>query len=239
MTFPRPLTRQSTAEILDGSSWTDEELRLNLRDIRRVNRFGGGTAAVVRELPALTDDISPKQSITILDVATGSADIPIAIAEWAATRNRVVQLTVSDWSEEILAVARVQVGARPGFEFARFDARALSLPDRSVDLALCSMALHHFEPDEAVLVLAEMKRVARIGCVVNDLTRSRSGHLTAIATSRLFTRNRLTRHDAPLSVLRAYTVHELTDLLAKAGWDGATVQRRPLFRMTAVWKSGL
>ena len=80
-----------------------------------------------------------------------------------------------------------------------------------------------------------MHRLARRGFVVNDLVRGRAGYATAWLTSRLFTRNRLTRHDAPLSVLRAYTPPELEGLLARAGISGAIVRRHPLFRMTAVW----
>ena len=57
-----------------------------------------------------------------------------------------------------------------------------------------------------------MHRVARVGFIVNDLRRSRTGHLAAWVAARLTTRNRLTRNDAPLSVLRAYTPDELAGL---------------------------
>lgn len=234
----RQIPRQHKAEILDGQSWRPGELRVNLRDIRRVNRWGGGTAAILTELPGLLHDISPEHEVSILDLATGSADIPIAVRRWALKAGRRVRLIASDWSEEILAVARERVADLGTIEFATYDAQAVPLYDRSVDITLCSLALHHFEPDDAVQVLAEMKRLSRVGCVVNDLVRSRAGYATAVATSRLLTRNRLTRHDAPLSVLRAYTPTELSDLLTQAGWESATIKRRPLFRMTAVWRRG-
>jgi hypothetical protein len=229
------LKREHRLELLDGTSWNRDELRANLRDIRRVNRLGGGTTAILRELPVLLNDISPERSLRILDLATGSADIPLAIAQWAAKRKRRVCLIASDWSADIIAVAKDRVGNHAAIEFATYDARAVPLPDRSVDITLCSLALHHFAPDEAVRVLTEMKRLSRVGCVVNDLVRSRAGHAVAVVTSRLLTRNRLTRHDAPLSVLRAYTPTELDALLFEAGWEGAQVRRHPLFRMTAVW----
>jgi len=221
---------------LDGETWTLEELRSNLRDIRRVNRLGGGTSAVMRELPSLFHDISPERTVEVLDVATGSADIPLAIAKWANRNRRQIRLIVSDWSEDVLTIAKEEVGDRVGFQFSRLDAREVQLPDQSVDIVLCSLALHHFDPANAVRVLAEMKRISRVGCLVNDLVRSRSGHLAAIMIAKLLTQNRLTRHDAPLSVLRAYTDEELRSLLVEAGWEGALVQRRPLFRMTAVWR---
>jgi len=76
--------------------------------------------------------------------------------------------------------------------------------------------------------------LARHGFVLNDLARSWHGYAGAWLSSRLATRNRMTRHDAPLSVLRAYTPAELRNLLVRAGIHGAVVRRRPLFRMTAV-----
>ena len=62
-----------------------------------------------------------------------------------------------------------------------------------------------------------MGRVARRGIVVNDLLRGRGAWLGAWLLSHLATRNRYTRNDAPLSVRRAYTVGELTSLIAAAG----------------------
>jgi hypothetical protein len=62
-----------------------------------------------------------------------------------------------------------------------------------------------------------MARVARLGVVLNDLVRGRRSWLGAWLLTRAMTRNRFTRHDAPLSVRRAYTIDEMTALLAAAG----------------------
>jgi len=41
----------------------------------------------------------------------------------------------------------------------------------------------------------------------------------------------MTRHDAPLSVLRAYTPDEALDLARQAGWKNPRVRRTRFFRM--------
>jgi len=74
-------------------------------------------------------------------------------------------------------------------------------------------------------VLREMARVARIGVIVDDLLRSRLGYLGARLMRTLLTANRLTRHDGPLSVRRAYRPSELAELLRRAGI-------RPLCQLT-------
>jgi hypothetical protein len=94
--------------------------------------------------------------------------------------------------------------------------------------------LHHFAPADAVRVLREVDRLARYGFVVNDLRRSRAGFAAAWLAAHLTTANRLTRNDAPLSVLRAYTPAELRELLAQAGIQDVLVAKHAWFRMAAV-----
>lgn len=231
--------RREATELMDEPGQDPVELAANLRDIRRVNRLGGGTAAVLSELPALLSLVPPDREASVLDLGTGSGDIPLAIARWGRRHRRQVRIVASDFSDDILAAASPVVAGEPAIELAHYDARAVHLPDRSFDVVLCSMTLHHFPPDDAVAVLSEMHRLSRHGFVLNDLARSWHGYAGAWLSSRLATRNRMTRHDAPLSVLRAYTPTELEDLLARAGILGAPVRRRPLFRMTAVHQPSL
>ena len=219
---------------MDLGDYDAGELAANLRDIRRVNRLLGGTKTVVRYLPGLVRGLPADRPITLLDLATGSADIPVAISRWARRNGRRFEITASDSSDDMLTIADAHVAGDPAITLARHDARAVQLPDKAFDLVVCSLSLHHFPPDEAVDVLREMERLARIGLIVNDLRRGHVGFAAAWVASRLTTRNRLTRNDAPLSVRRAYTPSELADLLRRAGIAGATVSTHPWFRMAAV-----
>lgn len=234
--FLRPMARSEQDELLDGTVYTPAELKDNFRDIRRVNQLLGGTSTILRHLPSLLRHIPDTRPAAILDLASGCADIPIAISQWAKRRGQPVAIVASDVSDAILALAEAAIGADPDIDLARYDARAISLPDRHVDIVLCSLALHHFPPDEAVQVLREMARLSRTGFILNDLRRSRPGYAAAWAAARLTTRNRLTRNDAPLSVRRAYTPHELDGMLRRAGITDATISTHPWFRMAAAWR---
>ncbi|MFN8594330.1 MAG: methyltransferase domain-containing protein [Thermomicrobiales bacterium] len=228
--------RSDAPELLDAQGHDPRELAANLRDIRLVNLLAGGSATVLRHLSPLLAAIPEERPVTILDLATGSGDIPRAIMRWAARHERAVTITASDASPEILAEARRLLRGTPGVAFAVWDARAVPLPDRAFDIVLCSLALHHFIPDEACRILGEMDRLARTGCIVNDIRRSAPGYIMAWGASRVATRNRLTRHDMPLSVRRAYTPRELRALCRAAGIPDARVSTHPLFRMAAVWR---
>ena len=224
---------------MDIADYGSTELAANLRDIRRVNRLLGGTATVLRHLPELLAAVPTDRTVTLLDLATGSADIPVAISRWAAGHGRrAIDITASDSSDDMLAIAAEHVDGDPAITLALHDARAVPLPDRSFDIVVCSLSLHHFPPDEAIQVLREMDRLARAGFILNDLRRGHVGFAAAWVASRLTTRNRLTRNDAPLSVRRAYTPVELADLLRRAGVTGATISTHPWFRMAAVKRRG-
>jgi ubiquinone/menaquinone biosynthesis C-methylase UbiE len=226
--------RRETGELLDQAGHDPVELAANLRDIRTVNRLAGGVATVLCHLPGLLSHLPYGDPLEILDLATGSGDIPLRLVAWAERQGRPLHLTVTDRSPEILAEARRTLDGVPGVTFTVCDARAVPMPERSFDVVLCSLTLHHFAPGEAVQVLREMDRLSRTGFILNDIRRCLAGYVAAWVASRVATRNRLTRHDMPLSVLRAYTPDELRALLRQAGIRDASVTTHPLFRMAAV-----
>lgn len=219
------LARTQQMELLDrlGDAAHATELAGNLRDIRRANRWLGGTRAVLSALAPLLAAHDRAEPVTILDVATGSADIPVAVSEWAERDGRDVRIVASDLQPAVLAVARA--AERPERIFIqRADARDLPFPDRAFDIVTLSLALHHFDQRDAPRVLQEMSRVGRRALIVNDLERSRPGLAGAWLFGHLATTNRMTRNDAPLSVRRAYTRAEALALAHTAGWHGAHVR---------------
>lgn len=226
--------RSGDAELLDGDVLDAAELAANFRDIERVNRLLGGSRTVLRHLPRLLAACPSDRPVTVLDLATGSADIPLAILGWAKRRNLDLRVIASDSSVPVLDLARHRTRDQANITLERFDARYIPLPDNHVDIVLCSLSLHHLDPDDAVQVLGEMHRLGRAGFILNDLRRGRLGFAATWVAAHLTTRNRLTRHDAPLSVRRAYTLDELDELMRRAGIPGVAITTHPWFRMAAV-----
>lgn len=226
--------RPDLAELLDAPHHDRGTLERNLRDIRLINRGLGSTAALLRELTRITAQAGWAR-FTLLDVATGSADIPLAIAGWARRRQLHVTLLAGDLSAEVLAAAARQVRPHAAVGLIRFDALRAPFADRGVDVVTCSLTLHHFAPDDAVALLQELGRVTRRALIVNDLERCWPGYLGARLLT-LILRNRMTHHDAPVSVLRAYTAAELRDLAVRAGLPGAQVSRHFPFRLVLRWQ---
>jgi ubiquinone/menaquinone biosynthesis C-methylase UbiE len=218
--LPPTRDRIDGIEYLDHPGQPPSLLAGNLDDLRRINRWLGGHWLTLRGIEDLLEGYPRDAGVSVVDVGTGGGDVPEATVRWAGRTGRRVHVLAGDVSPEILGLARRQV--TPLVDLAVLDGRCLPLADGSVDVAVCSLLLHHLSPDDAIALFREMRRVARRGVVVNDLVRSRLGYLGALAIARFATRNPLTRHDGPLSVRRAYTRTEMADLAARAGLGPVT-----------------
>ena len=208
-------------EHLDGPLDDRSALRDNLRDMRRANRWLGGArlsrAAVLKLIRHQRAPVTGRRGLRVLDVGTGSADVPLALVAWGERHGRALEVTAVDDRPEIVDIAREVVGAHHAITLRVADGRALPYADASFDVAHASLVAHHLEPGELQSLLGEMARVSRLGVVVNDLDRTPLTWVGAYALSRFATRNPLTRHDAPLSVRRAYRPTELAAIARRAG----------------------
>jgi SAM-dependent methyltransferase len=220
-------------EYLDAPGQDPVQFAGLLDAVRRTNRWYGGRTLILRHLERFAAAIRHRP-LTILDVATASADIPSAIATWARRRRLSVRIAALDISLDILAAARRSIVGFPEISLIRGSALALPLLDRSVDVVICGLTLHHFSFAQAVTVMREIDRVARSGFVVNDVLRSWGAYLGAIADTWLLSSNRLARHDGPLSVRRSFTWPEFHDLVRVAGLTGVEITRHRLQRAVLV-----
>ncbi len=215
--FDDPMDRLiDGVEALDGPLDDPVALAGNLRDLRRINRWLGGVRLTDEAIDALA---AHRGDLSILDVGTGGADIPVALLAMARRRGRTWRVVGVDSRPEVLAAARVAsptIAGVEGLELQLGDGRSLPFRDRSFDVVHASLVLHHLEPDDAARLIGEMARVARLGIVINDLHRGRLAWVGAWLLGHLLTGNQFTRRDAPMSVRRAYTAPEVAAMLRAA-----------------------
>jgi len=206
--------RRGVVEMMDADGADPAMLRQSLEFIERVNRWLGYTAATIRHLDRLTHPWPAGRRLAVLDIATGTADMPRAIGAWAARKKLDVAITAIDRHEQTLAVAR-QKTRDPRIRLLQADALRMPFNDNSFDIVTCSMFLHHLDGSDAVKVIRSADRLARHGVIIADLLRGRR----ALAWISLFTlfSNAMVKHDARVSVRQAFTVDELCSAAAEAG----------------------
>jgi ubiquinone/menaquinone biosynthesis C-methylase UbiE len=235
------LPRTLEPELLDspaGEAFTPVELAENMADIARLNRLMRTTHLLCG---AAFELLPPKTKTCVaLDLGTGAGDWPPAFIRFSANQSSPVEADViaADLQPAVLRYARRQL---PVFRLLGADGTRLPLRSNSVDVIVCAQTFHHLTPVQAVDLLREMVRVSRYGFVLFDLTRSQSGfHAVQLLTS-LISRNRLTRHDGPLSVRRAYQPKEVYALAVRAGLNTPAFQIRVVwpFRWLAIYRARL
>jgi ubiquinone/menaquinone biosynthesis C-methylase UbiE len=202
-------------ELLDGPL-DERTLRGNLRDLGRLNRRLGGVDLSWRALVNVMRATSPSAGLRVLDVGTGAGDIPAELAFRARRVGRRVDYVATDIRPEIVSAAAALVD-EPEIEFRLAEADLSDEADHSFDVVHASLVVHHHDPEDARALLGEFARVSRSVVIVNDLDRGWTWWAGAWLLSHLLTANRYTRHDAALSVRRAYTPDEMSHLANAAG----------------------
>lgn len=221
--------RRRGVEYLDAPDIDPRLVRRSLADVALANALFGGTRAVLLELGAVLPDLGP--AATLLDVGSGVGDIAARARDLARAHDVDLSLITIDMAETLAVASRARTG-----NAVRGTATALPFADRSVDVAMCSQTLHHFDDATAACVLRELDRVARIRVIVSDLRRSWFAAAGLWLASFPLGFHPVSRHDGVVSIMRGYTREELRRLVASSTGCNATVRRRMGWRVTATWR---
>src|SRR5580693_7881270 len=189
-------------ELLDSDSGTPAEIAAALSDIRQINRWFGGIATTQSMITQVARK-NGARSLSLLEVAAGTGYVPHAASARMLKLGVQLQVTLLD-----RAHSHLKNGSGNGSLAVAGDALALPFADGSFDLVSCCLFAHHLEPREIVQFVNEGLRVCRIAVLINDVVRDPL-HLALVYASLPLYRSRVTHHDAPASVRRAYTIEEM------------------------------
>ena len=220
------MKRVVVPELLDSDNGTPREVADSLADLRMFNRRFGG----VNTMSALLREVAARRGlkeIDWLDVAGGAGDLA-SLTTRSLRRSGIVA--------HPLVLDRALTHMNGNHQNVCGDALSLPFRDSSFDVVGSSLFVHHLEPDELVAFTREALRVARHAFAIHDLIRHPVHFALALAGRPIY-RSRITRHDAPASVRRAYTVDEIRRILQRAGISSITAHSFYFFRMgVIVWK---
>ncbi len=231
-----PPPRNLRPELLDIDESPYEEVRESLVDVRRVNKYLSGYRVLLRHVEPFLRNHTGKRPFMVLDLATGSADQPVAVVDRARAMRVPIRVVAVDINKKMLRLAREETVRYPEINLIQSDVFSVPFKENSFDLVVNSLALHHFSRENAVAILRTAYRCGRHGFIVNDLHRSRVAYASIVLLTRLFTQNRLTRYDAPVSVMNAFTPAEMREMAGSAGIRQFDVHRHFPYRIALVAK---
>src|SRR2546423_3316785 len=201
-------------EMMDRPQPVSAELERDLERLRQLNRWFGSHRLVLNFMRRW---IKPHTRTRIVDLATGSGDIPRLIANYARGIRAQVEIDAFDRQSATLEISRKLSSGYPEIYYREADILEWNAAE-TYDIALCTLALHHFSDEDAASVLRRCRQLSPRFVLVSDLRRGlflRTG--VYLLTTMIF-REPMTRHDARLSAARAFSFTEMRDLALRAGW---------------------
>ena len=222
--------RSYKLERLDTGDYTADEYDVCLSELRFINRWIGDTyalkATLLREIES-----ADLREFSVLDVGAGSGELLREIAKFARKQNYKTRLFGLEYNQR--SAESINLESKDFNEISAVRGTGFSLPfaDNSFDYTICSLFTHHFNDENVVQLLAEMKRVSARGIFVIDLHRHAIAYGLYKTFCVAFRISNLVREDGSLSVLRGFKPNELNDLAEKAKLENASVKRHFPFRL--------
>jgi SAM-dependent methyltransferase len=232
MTLPDLRARSDAAELMDDPTIRGEELMWALRELRLINWLLRSARPTVEGVAALWAGAGRPRRLSVLDVGAGSGDGCRALLRWAERQDVEIDITLLDIHPDTCAEAERFFAGEPRVRVRQGDLFALEAG--SVDVATAALVLHHFPEPQLGQALQALARAARLGVVVNDLHRSALAWAGIRLGTALLSRNRMIRHDAPLSVARGFRADDFHRLRALPGLERLTFRWRPLWRWLVI-----
>ena len=230
----------SVLELMDRPQPVSPELERDLERLRQLNRWFGSyrlvSTFIRRWIKSATSDSScgePGASVRVVDLATGSGDIPRLLVDHARKIGAPIEIDAIDQQPATLEIAR---SLSTGYPEISYHAANILEWDcaQGYDIALCSLVLHHFSDDDAVKLLRRCRELSKRFVLVSDLRRGFLLKTGVYMLTALIFREPMTRFDARLSAQRAFSFSEMRELAIRAGWKDFA-RKKFRFGRQAVW----
>ncbi|AMJ67978.1 SAM-dependent methyltransferase [Hymenobacter sp. PAMC 26628] len=223
---------------MDDLTLASDDLRRNLDELALINTWLGGYRPVLDALARLRPRFPAGRPLRVADLGSGGGDTLRHVARWARQHGVAVELVGIDANQFMLDYARAKSQDYPEISYRQFDIFSAEFQAQPFDVLTCSLFCHHFTDDELRALLRQWARQAQVAVVINDLHRHWLAYGSIWALTRLLGGSYLVRHDAPLSVARAFRRADWVGLLAQAGLAKYELRWRWAFRwQLVIWPS--
>jgi 2-polyprenyl-3-methyl-5-hydroxy-6-metoxy-1,4-benzoquinol methylase len=217
-------------EMMDRDQPQSAELERDLQHLRQLNSWFGSYHLV---LGFIRSWIRPADKLRLVDLATGSGDIPRLIVDYARKIGAEVEIDALDRQPVTLEIARSLSADYPEISYRQANILEWNCVEL-YDITLCTLALHHFSNDDAVRLLRKCCQLSKKFVLVSDLRRSFFLVAGVYLLTTLVFREPMTRYDARLSAIRAFSFSEMHDLALRAGWNNFG-HKKFQFARQAIW----
>lgn len=211
--------RLNKKELLDDFSLNDDELRTNLDEMEILNQWIGSKNLLIHALDQIQNKYTSyfsQHPITLGDLGCGNGDLLRAIDQWSKAKNINIKLIGIDANPFVTQYA-IQKSQRYQIEYLTKDILSPQFLQHQFDIVSLNSICHHFDNETLIHLLQKLIKQTRVAIIINDLQRHWLSYYSIKLISKIFNFSYLAKHDAPLSVLRAFQRKDLIYLLNQAG----------------------
>ncbi|TVR85280.1 MAG: methyltransferase domain-containing protein [Saprospirales bacterium] len=207
--------RSQKKELMDGPLDDPLELHRNLEELVFINRFTANYPKTLRSLKKMIPD--GQRELTVLDLGCGAGDWLWYVYKNLAPELDSLHLIGLDIEPHAIEFARKNYPGLEGkVQWECCSYRDFLAGEPRVDIATANLFCHHLTEEEISELLALLEEKCIRGFLINDLERNPIAFYSIAILTRLFSRSRYTRNDAPLSVKRGFKKPEWKKLLKDA-----------------------
>lgn len=214
--------RSNEKEFLDNDFIDAQELYLNLKELDVINKQLGGYNV---SLKGLSQILKIKSSLkNILDIGFGGGDSIKQLSLFASKSNKTIFFYGVDLKSDCVKYAEQNLSLITNKKLICDNYKNISEALlNQVDVIHCSLFLHHLTNEE-IIGLFKFAKSNRCIILANDLHRNWLAYYSIKLITALFSKSRLVKNDAPISVKRGFRKKELESLLIKAGFTKFSVK---------------
>lgn len=225
--------RSTKSELMDDLTLDSDELRKNLDELELYNKWLGGKKVLISSLDKIYRkylSCFTNQKTIIADLGCGSGDLTRAIDNWAKSKNMLADVIGIDANPCMTQYARDKSKMHSSINYQTLNIFSAEFSRLAFDIVCLNSVSHHFSDKALVDLLQQLARQTRLAIIINDLQRNWLSYYAIKAITGIFPVSSLAKHDAPLSVLKAFHKNDLINLFQQSNLKAYSIRWAWAFR---------
>jgi ubiquinone/menaquinone biosynthesis C-methylase UbiE len=225
--------RSKELELMDLPIDDERELFLNLRELEVINTLTGGPSLVFKHIQLLfnTLKLSKNDEIHIADIGYGAGDMLLFLINNKDKLPCKIKLTGVDLMPEAESYAlQMHPELEKHVNFVLSDYEEWFQAGNQPDLIVAGLFCHHLSDEQLIQFFSKISKNTKYGAIINDLQRHPIAYYGIKYLTKIFSKSRFTKNDAPLSVLRGFKKKEIESLMQKGNVTQFSIQWKWAFR---------
>ena len=211
--MPNFSSRSQELEIMDNFQLDHDQIDGALDELEVINIWLGGYQVTLNGLKKL----KLQNDLHLSDWGCGGGDLLRKISKWSKNKGIQIKLTGIDATQSAVEYATEKSTSYSEIRYVLADVMDDMKKVPMCDVVISCLFTHHFDNESWIKLVQNMYKCASKAVIINDIHRHWLAYYSIGFLTGLFSKSKMVKHDARLSVLRSFSKTELINLLNQAG----------------------